>query len=737
MPLSDPRTVVHRSARRRVRLALWLVGANAVTALLLGVLVWQVLHATRSTAEGHARDVSAGLASVATLNVDSELGRIDAVLRATAAEIERLLADGVPDGTLDEVLRQRFALMDGIEALRLSDADGQVRWGTGVPAGAPVQIADRPYFRDAPRHGGRTVLAGPLQSRVSGNWILAFVRAVQVDGRFAGVIYISIGTEHFRRLFERYGLEALDSVTLRRDDLQLVAHLSPGSAVQGRVGDRAISAELRQQLAADARQGSVSSRVVLDGQPRTTSYRALPSWPLVVYAGVSDERFLEPWRRQAVLVASLGGLVWLIGALGSWFVFRAHARSDLAVQGLADQNESIRALLRVAADGIHIVDGRGRLVEMSDSFVEMLRSTREGLLGRHISSWDVHQDEADIAHWLSKVRVGDRQRVDVQHRRDDGEVIDVELHMSVTEVGGQLLVFSSGRDVTQIRRMVREQAAMLETDLVGIARIAQRRITWHNAAMARIFGYGRDELAGLSMRALYASDADFEALGQAIYPALRGQSQYRSQVRMRRKDGEAVWVDFGAARLSEDEIFVMAVDITILKEAHDALAHAAFHDPLTQLPNRALLYDRIEQALSVAARDRQALAVGYLDLDGFKAVKDGHGHDAGDHLLREIARRLTGIVRPADTVARMGGDEFVILLTSLSDGEWQGIFERLLDAVEQPLPLPSGAVVRVGATIGVALSGQAPDATPFELVERADHVMLQGKRSGKGRVVLA
>jgi diguanylate cyclase (GGDEF)-like protein/PAS domain S-box-containing protein len=738
MPLTDPQAILDRNARRRRRMARWLVVSNVVIALLLTLMVWQVLSASHRSYQEQAANVSARLAAIAKLNVESEIGRIDGVIRATASELERLLeaGTGVPDGVLNAVLKSRFDLLSDIEAFRLADEQGNVRWGTALPPGRPVQVADRDYFRLAQASDGATIVAGPVKSRVSGNWVIAFVRPLRLQERFAGILYVSVGVEHFRTMFQRYDLKPLDAVSLRKDDLALVSRLSPGSPAQGLVGDKTVSQELKAHLATNSRQGTFVSRAI-DGEVRTTSFRALDEWPFVVYAGVSNERFMTPWRNHAWTVIALAGLVWLLGVLATWLVFRADGQKDRAMRALAEQGQRIRALLRVAADGIHITDGKGRLVEMSDSFAEMLRSTREQLLGRHISTWDARQSEAAINAWLGKIKDGHRQRVDVQHRRDDGELIEVELNMSVTQIAGQLLVFSSGRDVTQIRRLVREQSAMLDSDLVGVVRIADRKITWHNRAVERIFGYGPGELDGQPMRTLYTDDASFEALGREVYAVLATQPQYRSQVRMRRKNGDPVWVDFGAARLSETEIFVMAVDITIMKEAHDALSHAAFHDALTQLPNRALLYDRIEQALAVAAREYRKVAIGYLDLDGFKAVNDHHGHDAGDLLLQQIARRLQDGVRPSDTVARIGGDEFVVLLTSLEDDEWKAVFDRLIAAIEQPVQLSSGKVVTVGATIGVALSAPKDQISAYQLVERADHVMLQGKRGTKGHVIVS
>ena len=256
MPLTDPQVFVDRSMHRRRRMTIRLLLANVAIAALLALMVWQVLDASRRSYEQQARDVSAGLAAVAKLNVESEIGRIDAVIRATAAEVERLQQAGAPAGVLNEVLQGRFRLLSDIEAFRLTDDRGNVRWGTALPPGMPVQVADRDYFQQARLREGAAVVAGPLKSRVSGNWVIAFVRAMKLNGRFNGVLYVSINVEHFRGLFQRYDLEPLDAVALRRDDLQLVARLSPGSSAQGVVGDKSVSPELKAYVIENPRQGS-------------------------------------------------------------------------------------------------------------------------------------------------------------------------------------------------------------------------------------------------------------------------------------------------------------------------------------------------------------------------------------------------------------------------------------------------------------------------------------------------
>ena len=176
-------------------------------------------------------------------------------------------------------------------------------------------------------------------------------------------------------------------------------------------------------------------------------------------------------------------------------------------------------------------------------------------------------------------------------------------------------------------------------------------------------------------------------------------------------------------------------NVTERKLAEEATAHLALHDPLTDLPNRRLLWDRLEHALSRAAREGTAVAVLYLDLEGFKAVNDEFGHEAGDGLLVAVAGRLRGCLREADTAARLGGDEFAMVLEGVrGEGEALAFAERLAGALGEPFSV--GEVERIlSASMGMALS-TPPHEHPEELLGLADLAMYRSKREGKGRVSL-
>ncbi len=181
-------------------------------------------------------------------------------------------------------------------------------------------------------------------------------------------------------------------------------------------------------------------------------------------------------------------------------------------------------------------------------------------------------------------------------------------------------------------------------------------------------------------------------------------------------------------RASQSEL-LLTVDA--LRRKDEDLRHLAFHDALTGLPNRALLLDRIEQSIEVAARQGEKRGLMFIDLDRFKSINDTIGHDAGDALLKELAQRLKATLRKADTVARIGGDEFVVLLADAAAAEnYATVAQKLIDIVCQPMDF-GGTTLQVGASVGIACFPQDGN-TAFELMKRADMAMYEVKTSGRG-----
>ncbi|CAK0775308.1 diguanylate cyclase [Gammaproteobacteria bacterium] len=206
------------------------------------------------------------------------------------------------------------------------------------------------------------------------------------------------------------------------------------------------------------------------------------------------------------------------------------------------------------------------------------------------------------------------------------------------------------------------------------------------------------------------------------------------------RNGELRWVSHQCRAIYDNEGHYLGrrgsnVDITDRKKAESALDHFAYYDPLTGVPNRRLLVDRLSQSLAHAQRTGMLLAVCYLDLDGFKPINDQFGHEAGDHFLVEITSRLQSMLRAGDTLARLGGDEFALLLGTIEeDVECYKVLERVLTVIATPFAINNQSV-SVSASIGVTFYPQ-DDADAGSLLRHADQAMYQAKEAGKNRFYL-
>jgi len=263
---------------------------------------------------------------------------------------------------------------------------------------------------------------------------------------------------------------------------------------------------------------------------------------------------------------------------------------------------------------------------------------------------------------------------------------------------------------------------------------AQLNIIDMNPAFGSITGYSRDEVLGKKPNLLKSGlhDAGFY---EDMWQVINRQGYWRGEVWNRKKGGEifAEWLTISAVADPQGKIthyIGTSSDITQLKEQERKLELMAHYDPLTGVPNRILLADRMHLALAQTKRDHCLMAVGYLDLDGFKPVNDRLGHEAGDRLLIEVALRIKNALREGDTIARLGGDEFVFLLLGLDKVEdCETTLHRLLEVISEPVALKNQAV-SVSASIGVSIFPE-DDTDPDTLLRHADQAMYKAKQEGK------
>jgi diguanylate cyclase (GGDEF)-like protein/PAS domain S-box-containing protein len=250
-----------------------------------------------------------------------------------------------------------------------------------------------------------------------------------------------------------------------------------------------------------------------------------------------------------------------------------------------------------------------------------------------------------------------------------------------------------------------------------------------------------DLLIGRSVREVLpqeAADACMAALTQAVQKGRSHGVQYYLD-----RQGNRQWFELSVVRkptMTDEEIRCIAIarDITERKEAEEAIRHMAFHDPLTGLPNRRLLTDRLHSALAHCQRSKEHGALMFMDLDHFKRLNDSLGHDVGDLLLQEVARRLQKNVRQVDTISRIGGDEFVLLLQDIGQDADAArkhaaiVAFKILASLNEPYELPA-TTYRTTPSIGVCLFSGEHD-TPAELLKNADTAMYVAKQKGRNNV---
>ena len=371
--------------------------------------------------------------------------------------------------------------------------------------------------------------------------------------------------------------------------------------------------------------------------------------------------------------------------------------------------------------------------------------------------------QVDVAHWPALVHPDDlpKAQASIQaHLRGETPRHAVEIRCK-TKQGDWRWILTNGRVVsradngqplmmsgthTDISERKRLEAAQLEASAVfehsyqGIMVVnANGLIHRINPSFTRMTGYAIDEVRGKSPK-LLASGRHSIAFFQTFWSALKQNDFWHGEIWNRKKSGE-IYAALQSVTVVRDQngriqqYVSLYTDISQLKAHEVELEHAANYDSLTELPNRRLLSDRLRQAFARSLRSGKSSAVCFLDLDGFKEINDQYSHSVGDMVLVAVSQLLQGALRSEDTLARMGGDEFVLLLSEVnSTEEFAMVLDRVLLAVQQPLEV-AGHSLRLTASIGVSLY---PDdnADPDTLLRHADQAMYLAKQAGKNRYQL-
>jgi diguanylate cyclase (GGDEF)-like protein/PAS domain S-box-containing protein len=408
-----------------------------------------------------------------------------------------------------------------------------------------------------------------------------------------------------------------------------------------------------------------------------------------------------------------------------------------------------RSILETAHESFIAAGPDGRIVDWNQQAERDFGWSRDEVIGRQLAETVIPPKFRGVygAGFEHLLRFGDHtllgRRFEMPAMRRDGGEFPVEITVSALPSHGGFRLNAFLHDISERRRSDRALREAEERfrrsfhdSAAGMA-IVGTDGSWSqvNQALADLTGYATAELTGMSFADITHPD-DVEAEAEALAQLVAGERQrYVTEKRYLRADGRLVWASLSLSPVRDEvgsTLYLIAQmqDVTERKRTEARLAHQAMHDPLTGLPNRTLFTDRMQLAKARLERGG-SLALLFCDLDDFKEINDGFGHEAGDRILIQVADRLRSILRPSDTVSRFGGDEFALLCEALETGAAERIAARIAEAFSAPFVI-DGKEVSLSVSTGIVFTSD-PEVDPDRLMGDADLAMYAAKQRGGAR----
>jgi diguanylate cyclase (GGDEF)-like protein/PAS domain S-box-containing protein len=451
------------------------------------------------------------------------------------------------------------------------------------------------------------------------------------------------------------------------------------------------------------------------------------------------------WQSLSLLAGCLFGT----GLLGAFMLLSTGyaERTEMVVQERTAQFEresrKMTIFLRNASDGIHIIDANGRLFEVSESFCRMLGYTREEMIGRQASDWDVGARPDEIQA-IVQAHLESRQTstFEAKHRRKDGSMFDAEISVCPVDLQGTWYLFASSRDITQ-RKIAEQALRQSEHRLQSVTDRIPMRVSYVdnkecyrfvNLAYEEAFGRRRSDVNGMKVREVLGEGA-YSQIAPYVARALAGETlSFDSEIAT--LEGYRCYRASYVPQFGEDGTTVLGfvaivLDVTAQKLEERRLIELSQLDSLTGLLNPAGFLLRGREAIERCRESKRLMALMQIDIDHFKQVNDTLGHQVGDLLLKGIAGRLVKTLRAEDLVARPGGDEFAVIVEGLKEaGDAAMIAHKIVEAMRDPFIL-ADHTVNIAISVGAAVYAGQPEVTRREVIKLADDLLYEVKRAGR------
>jgi diguanylate cyclase (GGDEF)-like protein/PAS domain S-box-containing protein len=479
------------------------------------------------------------------------------------------------------------------------------------------------------------------------------------------------------------------------------------------------------------------------GVPVLSALQPIPDSPWFIVANEDKAKFYAPLRERFWLTCTLVSLLELCIVGITFFIWRQqqqqlnfYQKRLILTEQLNEQEKEHKTIIDNAMDGFLIMDNHGRLLEANAAYCKMSNHDQDELMTMQFSDLETRH----IANIFEECNSVSGYSYESIHRRKDNSEFDVDVSIQYIKSDSKKLT-AFIKDITA--RIQRTEQLHLAASVFTHAREGilitdnQGLIIQVNEAFSEITGYSFKEVEGKNPSML-SSGRQTKEFYANMWSQLVAKNHWYGEIWNRNKNGEVYALTENISTVFDvngkplNYVALMS-DITLIKAHEYELEHSAHFDPLTNLPNRTLLGDRLHQAIAQCKRQNQLLALIFVDLDGFKTINDEYGHLAGDQLLIGVANAMQQTLREVDTLARIGGDEFIALLVDVSDtNECVPLFKRLLSAAAQP-ELFNDINLQVSASMGVTFYPQTDDVDADILIRQADQAMYQAKLTGKNR----
>ncbi|MHB1115858.1 bifunctional diguanylate cyclase/phosphodiesterase [Sideroxydans sp.] len=725
-----------------------------LTLVATGLYWWQLTRAA-----GQLRAETIAQAELRAKQLNGAVAEQVSILVRSADRAAQELAEAYGSGrkrdydTMVARVEQRFPLGSLLQIATI-DAEGYLA-SSNLGMKSRVYLADREHFKahlNSPEP--KLFVSAPVFGRVSKQWSIQFTRPILRNGRFNGVMVVSLSPEYLHR--------SLAATTLASDDVIAIFRQSGEYLARSVDNDKAMGKHVganRGFVGPDAvPSGSFKTPANFDKVVRLFQWHRIDEAPLVVVTGLSETTLLGPVeallakdRNQAIVATTI---IWLMALAAAALLRRLSAQQketyeraeqlEAAGKKLTASEKRLRSIFETDPQCIKVVDATGRLLEMNSAGLAMLEAGGlEEAQQKNLIDYVCPEYREAFAALHRRVMQGESGKLVFKVTGLKGTTRYLETHASpMLGVNGEVTsLLGITRDISDTllaEQQLRIAATAFESQAGIIVTDPAGNILRVNQAFTRITGYSADDAVGKNPSLLQSGRHD-RKFYEDMWGSIERKGGWEGEIWNRRKNGEAYPEHLSITSVKDAKghtvnFVATLMDITASKSAEEEIKSLAFFDPLTQLPNRRLLQDRLQRALTASGRSGRGGAVLFIDLDNFKTLNDTLGHDIGDLLLAQVAGRLSTCVREGDTVARLGGDEFVVMLEDLSENlleaaeQARNVGTKILGALNMQYMLGEYAYIST-PSIGATLFDR--NLSIDDLLKQADIAMYQAKKAGR------